>query len=46
MLPSRLRAVPGPLGADVAVRLHRRMADVLIAAAAITDGLPRRVKGG
>jgi predicted ferric reductase len=32
MLPSRLRAVAGPLGADVAVRLHRRMADVLVAA--------------
>lgn len=32
VLPSRWRIVAAPLGADVAVRLHRRMADVLVAA--------------
>src|SRR5829696_2935609 len=34
ILPARLGAVTRPLGADVAVRLHRRLADVLVAAIA------------
>jgi predicted ferric reductase len=34
LLPARLRLVAGPLGADVAVRLHRHLADVLVAAIA------------
>jgi len=32
VVPARLRAVTGVLGADVAVRLHRRLADVTFAA--------------
>jgi predicted ferric reductase len=32
VVPARLRAVAGVLGADVAVRLHRRLADVTFAA--------------
>jgi predicted ferric reductase len=31
VLPARLRAISGLLGADVAVRLHRRLADVMFA---------------
>jgi predicted ferric reductase len=34
LLPARLRLVAGPLGADVAVRLHRHLADVVVAAIA------------
>ena len=33
-LPARLGVVAGPLGAEVAIRLHRHMADVLVAAIA------------
>jgi len=33
-LPARLRVVARPLGAEVAIRLHRHMADVLVAAIA------------
>jgi predicted ferric reductase len=33
-LPARLAMVAGPLGAEVAIRLHRHMADVLVAAIA------------
>jgi predicted ferric reductase len=34
VLPARVRPVARPLGADVAVRLHRHLADVLVAAIA------------
>jgi predicted ferric reductase len=34
VLPARVRLVARPLGADVAVRLHRHLADVLVAAIA------------
>ena len=33
-LPARMRVVARPLGADVAIRLHRHMADVVVAAIA------------
>ncbi len=32
VLPARMRVVARPLGAEVAIRLHRHMADVLVAA--------------
>jgi predicted ferric reductase len=34
VLPARMRVVSRPLGAEVAIRLHRHMADVLVAAIA------------
>jgi predicted ferric reductase len=34
VLPARLRVVSRPLGAEVAIRLHRHMADVVVAAIA------------
>jgi predicted ferric reductase len=48
VIPARLRAVTGVLGADVAVRLHRRLADVTFAAigahvAVVTLARPARL---